>query len=383
MAGPHERLHTAKVTLSRSAAVLRARVRAVTAVAADSADLRARVLDAIRSVVPFDSACIAAVDPATLVPTALTTVGYDDPRAVLWAAQCEYGADPPANSFHSIARLATPVRLSRDVEERWFGSRHYAELCAPFGLRDELRMVFVARDGRPWGMATMTRGPGRAFDHDSLRTLAPSLRDVGEGMRVALMRQSPAVPSERCGDPPDGKGPAVVVVGPDNAVVDATPLAGELLRQVDLGGAAPAVAALQFRHRGLESVRVRTHDGRWLVLRTGPFADDRLAVTIEQARPPDVVSLVAAAHGLTAREADVLTEVLAGHTREAIARTLHISPYTVADHVKSIFAKTGVNSRQGLVSQLVFDQYLPRLGEPVGPRGWFVDAAQQPERPVP
>jgi DNA-binding CsgD family transcriptional regulator len=361
-------------------------VRAATAEAADSADFRSRVLDAVWPVVPFDSACIGTVDPTTLLPTALTTVGYDDPRAVLWAAQSEYGPNPPANSFYSVARLETPVRLSRDAgDERWVDSRHYAELCAPFGLQDELRMVFTARDGRPWGMATMARGPGRAFDHDCLRVLAPNLREIGEGMRVTLMRVSPVGRSEIRGAEQEGQGPAVVVVGPDNAVVDTTPLATELLQRISMGGAAPAMAALRFRHHGVESIRLRTHEGRWLVLRTGPFGDDRLAVTIEQARPPDVVALVAAVHGLTVREADVLTEVLAGHSREAIARALFISPYTVQDHLKSIFVKTGVNSRQGLVSQLVFDQYLPRLGSPVGSRGWFTEggAAQPAEHQAP
>lgn len=365
------------MTLSRSAATLRSRVRAATAVATDSADLRSRVLDAVRAAVPFDSACLATVDPATLVPTALTTVGYDDPRAVLWAAQSEYGTDPPANDFRSLSRLATPLRLSRDAGDGgWLGSRHYAELCAPFGLRDELRMVFVARDGRAWAMATMSRGPGRAFDHDALRVLAPVLRDVGEGMRHTLLRQAARPSHPQAG--PQGQGPAVVLVDPDGTVMHATPEAAALLRQVELGDTAPTVAALRFRHLGVAALRVRTHDGRWLVLRTGRFADDRLVVTLERARPPEVVSLVAAVHGLTARESDVLAEVLAGRSREAVARALHLSPYTVQDHLKSIFAKTGVNSRQDLVSQLVFDQYLPRLNAPVGPHGWFAEPPAAP-----
>ena len=95
---------------------------------------------------------------------------------------------------------------------------------------------------------------------------------------------------------------------------------------------------------------------------------------MEPAQPPEVVSLVAAVHGLTAREADVLAEVLAGHPRDVIAGALNISPYTVQDHLKSIFTKTGTQSRQTLVSHLVFDQYLPRMGAPVGPRDWFVDS---------
>lgn len=376
MAGPVDAGDTASMTLSRPAALLRSGVRAAAAEAADSAEFRSRVLDAIRAVVPFDTACIASADPATLIPTALTTVGYDNPEVVLWAAESEYGPDPPRNSFRSVAQLPTPARVSREAADGdWRDSRHYAELLAPFGLHDELRMVFPARDGRPWGMATMSRGPGLPFDDGSVRVLAPSLRAIGEGLRATLLRQSCAGVTSGCREVGhEEHGPAVVVVGPDNALADATPRAARLLEQIGLGGAPATIAALRFRYAAAESIRVRTRGGRWLVLRAGPLGDGRLAVTIEHAQPPEVVSLVAAVHGLTAREADVLAEVLAGQPRVAIARTLHISPYTVQDHLKSIFAKTGAHNRQSLISQLVFDQYLPRMGAPVGPRGWFVDS---------
>lgn len=356
--------------------MLRSRVRAAAGGAADSADFRSQVLAAIRAVVPFDSACIATADPATLIPTALTTVGYDRPEAVQWAVEVEYGAEPPDNSFQALTRLPTPARLSRHAARgRWQDSRHFAELFAPFGLRDELRLVFRARDGRPWGVATMSRGPGPPFDDDAVRVLGASLRDIGEGMRTTLLRQSSGLAVPRDTDHEVAEpGSAVVVVGPDDTIEDATPLAARLLQQVGWGGGAPAaVAALRFRHAGSESIRVRTRGGRWLVLRVGPLGDGRLAVTIEHAQPPEVVSLVAAVHGLTARESDVLAEVLAGRSGDDIARALHISPYTVQDHLKSIFAKTGVNSRQGLLARLVLDQYVPRMGAPVGPRGWFLD----------
>ena len=65
---------------------------------------------------------------------------------------------------------------------------------------------------------------------------------------------------------------------------------------------------------------------------------------------------------------------LRGETREEMARTLYISPYTVQDHLKSIFAKTGVNSRRGLVARVVNTECMPRIasGATVGADGWFV-----------
>lgn len=49
--------------------------------------------------------------------------------------------------------------------------------------------------------------------------------------------------------------------------------------------------------------------------------------------------------GLTAREAEVLRLVAAGHSNKDIAQRLYLAQKTVARHVSNIFAKTGVSSR--------------------------------------
>jgi DNA-binding CsgD family transcriptional regulator len=80
-------------------------------------------------------------------------------------------------------------------------------------------------------------------------------------------------------------------------------------------------------------------------------------------------------YGLTARERDVTRLTMLGLSTREMASTLHLSPYTVQDHLKSIFDKVEVRSRRELVAQLFLQQCAPRLAAGASPRadGWFGD----------
>ncbi|MDQ2951655.1 MAG: helix-turn-helix transcriptional regulator [Chloroflexota bacterium] len=72
-----------------------------------------------------------------------------------------------------------------------------------------------------------------------------------------------------------------------------------------------------------------------------------IAVTIEQSSPVERLDLFARAFGLTARETELLDHLATGVDTKTLASQLFISQHTVQDHLKSIFAKTGTQSRPG------------------------------------
>jgi len=66
-------------------------------------------------------------------------------------------------------------------------------------------------------------------------------------------------------------------------------------------------------------------------------------------------------HGVTEREREVAVLLAQGLSNPDIAGRLMLSPYTVQDHIKSLFEKTGVASRQEFVARVFLDDYLPRI----------------------
>jgi DNA-binding CsgD family transcriptional regulator len=258
-----------------------------------------------------------------------------------------------------------------------------------FGFGDEARVLFKDGIGMWGGMALFRDTKDPRFDADEVEFLGSLSESFARGVRAGVLARLAEPEQLSLTGRSASAGPAVIIVDANDEVTQISLGAEERLAEfrsaphiIDPMGivftlVAAARHSLTTPGTDLPRGRVRAASGHWLLLHASPLASrdgvsGDVVITIEEARPPEIVELVVAAFDLTARERDVTRLVLQGVDTKEIARTLHVSAYTVQDHLKSIFDKAGVRSRRDLISRVFFDQYAPRLGAVVGPTGGYL-----------
>jgi DNA-binding CsgD family transcriptional regulator len=341
-------------------------------------ELFAELAPRLRRALANDATCWHTLDPQTRLLTSdqsrdLVERGIYTADTVGAAGEViirnEYlNVDP--NGFAELASRRVPVGIlamaTRGKPER---SARYRDLLEPSGIPHELRAAFVLR-GRVWGAVHVARreasGPFTQRDADVLAQVAPV---IAEGIRSSLRFDA----ARRIAG---SEAPGLIVLDPAGEVEILTPPARPLLailsgkdfdpERGELPASVQALAAFVLNQGSTAGagnvVTVPGQDG-WVTLhasRPDP-ANDRVAIVIEVATGPRAATVRLEAHGATAREREVATLIARGLTNSEIAEALVVSPHTVRDHVKSLFEKLDVSSRQELVARVFFDEYLPEL----------------------
>jgi DNA-binding CsgD family transcriptional regulator len=219
------------------------------------------------------------------------------------------------------------------------------------------------------------RVPFTAGEVDLVRTVAPAiglaLRGLSQVARVA------AVASD---------GPGTALFDPAGELLSCDERAEQLFAEIAgtqwsalplpmtaiYAVIARAAAIRAGTDRGPASCRVRSASGRWLSVHASGLRgrDGRrgpIAVTVEPAKSAQIAPIIVEAYSLTPREQEITRAVARGLSNPEIAAELYLSPHTVRDHLKAIFAKVGVGSRGELVAKLFAEHYGAPLHDPANP----------------
>ncbi|MEU4167027.1 helix-turn-helix transcriptional regulator [Streptomyces sp. NPDC026665] len=319
-------------------------------------ELGAVISRQIAELVPHDGYMLRGVDPITGAACFLTKEhGY----AASFYRELE-SVEILGHGQHTLTALAgrgRPVAvLDSDPQRGRRGIRHQ-EFMKATDVGSELRVALTLR-GLTWGLLVLLReSGGRPFSAaDGVNAgrlagpLAQALRHYVAGRFLRPVRSAPP--------------PGIVVIDSSDTIRAVTRTGHEwvskLVQDAETADESEIFAhvwniALMARQPGRQALsRIPGPDG-WIVLEAQRLEESDLggvAVTIQSASSDVLLPAAAVLYGITSREQEVIRRALDGLAVKQIARSLNLSQHTVNDHFKAIYRKTGVNSREELLSSL-------------------------------
>ncbi|MEU5403379.1 LuxR C-terminal-related transcriptional regulator [Streptomyces sp. NPDC005963] len=332
-------------------------------------------------VTPADVWCAVMLDPSTLLDTGgIHTHGFSTevmPRLF----EIEHADQVGVDNLRALTRRNRPVSvLSQSTKGQLADSIYYRDVLRPSGLGDELRVLL--RDGsRTWGLFVLCRSSGTPPFTSAEVELAAAL----SAPATLALRRSLLLGGIDSDGVPDATG--LLILDDEQQVHLCTSTAEHLLGLIQEAHSRPrqllpyALQALVNTAQGVE-LGVQVHSralgstGHWITLSAwrekaggpsglgGAEGAPLTYVSLAPTHPRDLTALVLDAYGLTPRERDVAQQVLLGRSTAEVSTALHITEYTVQDHLRKVFDKAGVRSRREFTGELFQRCYLPLLNDP-------------------
>lgn len=323
-------------------------------------EARQEAIAALRRAVHFGRWCWPLTDPASAL--SVSGIGEVD----FWPALSRLVALEHGGDVTSKPRLVQAERASVALSAATRGdlarSRRWRECLSPYGIGDELMTACRDRHGCWASVELMRDGADPQFDEHDQRLLHEAAPTLGALVRGSISRvRRPSAGSYLLP-------PGVLILDAELRPVSQTRSFREWVARLPSAGPdpemlPPAVFEIGARAAGeagsglqlSNSVRIPCVDGGWAVLEGASLDGDgagAVAITARAAVAAEVFDLLCRVYALTPRERQLSGLVLEGLATSQLAETLSISAYTVQDHLKAIFLKTGTNSRRGLSVRL-------------------------------
>jgi DNA-binding NarL/FixJ family response regulator len=309
-------------------------------------------------VIGFDRWCWPLADPETLLPA--SGIGqHDYVAAVSRSLELEYSTDAFAAKQVLARRPNAAASMSAETRGDLSRSPRWDEAMRPVGIGDVAAVA--CRDALGcWGWIEAYRDcSDHSFEDDDLELLASIAPSIGSALRRTMYDDAPPETGE-------AHGPGVIVLDQALTPVSATAAArswldtfpdAAVLAAFDMLPAViyPAAATARMGTSGAGTYAiVQAVDRRWVMIQAAKLEGrdgGQIAVTLRAATATETFKLLCRAYALSQRERQVVAALVAGLDTRAVAQRLCISRYTVQDHLKSVFTKTGVRSRRELLAR--------------------------------
>jgi DNA-binding CsgD family transcriptional regulator len=357
---------------TRAGARARARIEDVAQQPLDSVALRGAILDVLAEVVDFDAYVWLLTDPVTTVGAApLANVPGLPLTELPGLISTKYTTH--VNRWTALMQMTPPVGLLHipgDDDRRPGGM--WRELLSRHGIRDVASAVFADPFGC-WGFLDLWRddrsAPFDGTEAEFLGAVAPTVTTALRECQARTFVQA-ATPQR------DDFGPVVLTLDDGLRITSRTAASQDWLAALlppDPGSHAVPASVYNVAAQLLAieaevddhpaSTRTHLSDGFWLTLRAARIADIEpqpiapdpstpgIVVTIEETSATERLELFGRAFALTPREYELVGLLATGADTRAMARQMALSEYTVQDHLKSIFTKTGARDRITLLAR--------------------------------
>lgn len=333
------------------------------------------LLEELKPMIPFAGACCTNIDPYRLLSTgAVVEHNIESIHHQLLAY--EYGHED-INPYDELVYSDHPVATLHHITEgRPEQSSRYRDILEPASFGDELRAALLYK-GKCWGYLTLFRKKEQSVfsqqECDELSEIAPVIARHLRQFSLAI----PFVNEIKL------RSPGIMMFSEQLELLSSNSdtchwldvlrqhegITESVLPRPILTVASMALAdyahtaksSAQSEHPSTENspiqvcVPVRQHDYVHITA-YGLYAETtgiQLMIAIQSASPLDILPWMMEAYHLSEREQQIVDQVIEGLSTRKIADILHISPYTVQDHLQSIFSKTKTTSRRELIARLL------------------------------
>ncbi|RCW73247.1 helix-turn-helix transcriptional regulator [Saliterribacillus persicus] len=313
--------------------------------------IRKRIRQKLYTICSFDASCIRTVDPNNLLTTgALTDEVIEKIHPQLFVN--EY-LDQDIHSQYELASSSIPIKvLSHSTNSE--KSKRLQEILFPAGFKSEMRMAFVT-GGQCYGFASLYRRD-LAFNSNDVNKIRKQVKEIASIIRKHVLRVTNKAK-------PFTIQPMLIMSSSFTILYQnqqAKSWLHQLSKQEDLliDQIPRSIRAIFFQvlknRKNHSNTIMIDSEGELYALEAALLTDheDEMVIVIKKGpiTNGDWFSYLIKCYQWTAKESEIIRYIIKGDTTNEIADQLSISPYTVQDHLKSIFLKTNINSRSKLTN---------------------------------